>query len=562
VTYGTRAWNAALAAAIAALGLALYLPVLDAPFIFDDLPHIAGNPGIRDLGDPASIVSGGFQETRPLFMLGVALNWAIGGDDPTGYHGVNLALHAACVALVFFAAVAIRRDLGERLPGFPEIAALVFAVHPLASESVAYVSARPGLMVAALGLASLLLFLRACDRGSRGALIAAVIASALAMASKESAVVIPPLIAAYLILVRHRGDWRAAWRAHRARLAPLALTMAIVGVLLVLADNPHDDSIGGVRLAILEHYRIQPAVIARMLRLAILPVGQSFDHAPPGGGALVAIASLAAIVGMLALGFALRRRSPVIALGIVWFFVALAPTNPGIPFPNFIAERYLYFSLFGVAIAAGWCAATVIRRGRRAALVAGLVAAAAIGGCAFLSLERARLYDRPIDLWRATVEASPDNPRPRVNLGILLAQQGDLAAAAAQLDRAIELAPNDAYARFNAGVLDERRGDLEAAAASFRAAIAAVDRPRYRISLARALNALGKRAFRAGDLPRAESLLREAVAAAASGYGSPAFNLGVVLERTGRPAEAEAMYRRALEIDPDHPGARRKLGHQ
>ena len=549
---GSTRWNAAFALAAAAVAIALYWSTLAAPFIFDDLPHIIGNPGIRDLGDLTAIVAGGYQETRPLFMLTAAVNWAIGGPDPTGYHAVNIALHAGCAVLVFFVAVAIRRDLKQRLPGFPEVAALVFAAHPLASESVAYVSARPGLMVGCLALATLLLY-------RRKSTIAATICCALAMFCKESAVSIPILVLCYAALIEARGDWRGAWRAHRRRIAPLLATAAIVPLLLVVADNPHAGSIGGVRLPALDHYQLQPAVIAQMMRLSVAPIGQSFDHQIPGGGALVTLASVAAIAVLIAIAVAARRRAPIAALGIVWFFVALAPTNPGVPFPNFIAERYVYLSLVGVAAIAGWVFALGWARSRTVAMLAGVAAIATL--CA-LSVSRARLYAEPIALWRATAETSPDNPRPHVNLGILLAERGDFDEAVAELERAVALAPGDAYARYNLGALQERRGELAAATRSFRAALASVERPRYRVSLARLLNARGKAAARDGELDDAERLLREAVEVDAPGYASPVYNLGVVLDRTGRSAEARELWQRALAIDPEHPGARRKLGRQ
>jgi Flp pilus assembly protein TadD len=438
---------------------------------------------------------------------------------------------------------------------FAEIAAGLFAVHPLATEAVTYVNSRSGVLAAFFGLAAMVAYLRFHDRRSWRSYGLSILCMALAMGSKESAVVAPVLLWLYLAVFRHDGDWRAALRASKP-LVPLALCIALVPILFAVATNPHRGTIGAGTLPVFEHLLTQLRVLTYFLRLMFLPVEQNLDYdfAVSIGPDLAVLGSLAVLALVTGVAVWQRRRMWPVSFGVAWFFVAIAPTNSLVPFKDFIAERHLYLALAGYCIAVAWAVAVGIER-RRWLLAAVAVYALAL---AALTVARNRVLAEPIELWTETVAASPNKARPHVNLGVLLVETGEVEQGAAHLRRAAELDPGDARAQFNLGVYHRQRGDLERAVAAFRAAAAASPRAKYRGELARAANNLGIATFRAGELDTAELLFREALSANPD-YPKALYNLAEVRLRRGDTVEARTLLERAIELAPDYARARDRL---
>lgn len=176
--------------ALAAAACAVYASALDAPFVFDDRSAIVANLRIRELW-PGPLLS-----ARPVVDLTLALNYALGGLDVTGYHLFNLVLHLAC-GLVLFDLARRTLVLMHAAPGRAETAAwwaaLLFLVHPLQTEAVTYVISRSELLMALCYLATLdLVLLGAAHPRARAALWTAAVATcALGMASKPVMVTAP-----------------------------------------------------------------------------------------------------------------------------------------------------------------------------------------------------------------------------------------------------------------------------------------------------------------------------------------------------------------------------------
>ncbi len=551
---GRRTW--AVGVGIAVLAALAYAPSLTGPFIFDDIHHIVDNPGIRSFG---TVFDSGLQETRPLFLYSLAVNYAVGELDPIGYRLVNLALHVGCALLLLALARAAARDLDDDEAWFPAIAAGLFAVHPMATESVAYVNSRSGVLAACFGLAAIVLYLRwdrmradgVAKRPLALTYAGSIACMALAMLSKESGVVAPALLVAYLWLIRGRGA-----RAMVAAL-PLVACAAIVPLLFAVVDSPHRGTIGADTLPVLDHALTQLRVVPYLFALCVVPFGHNLDYdfgVSTGVDAAV-VGGFVAIAAMVAAMVALRRRAPVVSLGVAWFFLAIAPTNSLVPFVDFIAERHVYTALMGVCLGLGWLASRAVARRRAFGAVVGLVVAV----FALLTLARASVLADPLALWSETVASSPDKARPHVNLGILLIGAGEWDEGGAHLVRAVELNPRDARAQFNLGVFYERAGRPHDALAAVRAASAlAPERRTYRAELARMANNAGIAHVREQDLAGAEIAFREAIAAR-PGYAVAHANLAEVLLRKGARDEAIEHLRRAVEIDPGYAKAREKL---
>ncbi|MCC6319637.1 MAG: hypothetical protein IT361_18350 [Gemmatimonadaceae bacterium] len=322
-------------------------------FVLDDPGIILHNPLVQD---PAtawrafvqpywpSAVGGG--QYRPLGIVSFALDHAIAGNRAAWFHVVNVAWHAAVVVLVH------RLALTCMAPAFAVLAAVIFAVHPVHVEAVANVVGRLELMAAAFGVGAVL--------AHRRASLAAVPLFAAALASKESAIMVPFLA----LLVDRLGtpDWRRALR-ERARLYGAYAAVAAAWVLLMryaLAGTPwhvtsavfldHDASTRLLTvLSIVPHY----------VRLLVVPTRLSSDYEPDvivtASSITPAVLLGAGVVVAFLVCLALTwRRWPALALGLAWIVVALAPAS-NVLFPTGVAlaERTLYLPSVGLALVVG-----------------------------------------------------------------------------------------------------------------------------------------------------------------------------------------------------------------
>lgn len=574
------ATNAAGAPADASVSPAWFLPTLlvvtaavwatglDGPFIYDDLPHIEENPGIRDLSNLRAVLQSGYQETRPLYMLSVALCYRLAGNEPLLHHAVNVGLHLANVWLLYRLSQRFWTDQGQPslLPagwGAPELSAALFAVHPLCTEAVTYINSRSGLMAACFGLSMMHAYFRfrECSTSRRFAYyFVAVVAYVMALLSKESAVVFPVLLAVWVL------GFRRAPRSSKLRDAlwtlPLFACTAVLPVLFALVSNPHDQTIGVEFIPLPHYWMTQVCVVAFFARLCVLPLDHNIDYDFPITSSPLEPRFLLSLIVLTGLGWgalSLRCKAPFLAFGIVWFFVGLAPTNSVVPFVDFIAERHMYFGLMGACWALGALGASA------GAWFPGVSRFAVRGACiavlavlCLLTVLRNRVLATPAQLWEQTVARSPNKARPNLNYGIYLMRQGSAEAGAAHLLRANALAPSDPETHFNLGVLADQAADAEAAAAHFEAALRLRPIRRYADHAARMRLQIGTRYYEHAEYDLAAAHFRRALAFSPS-YVPAHFNLGMALLKAGNPRAAIREFKKTLELDPAHPRAASRL---
>ena len=469
-------WAAPLALAL--LGAAVWANSLGGPFVLDDLGSIRDNPHVRALWppshwlslDPQSSLSG-----RPLVTLSMALCHALGGLDVRVYHAVNVALHLGNAVLLFGL---LRASLGPR-PAFA--ASLLWALHPLDTEAVDYLTQRTELLLGSFYLATLF----AVSRERRAA---AVVCCALGMLCKESMVTAPVAVALWQRAYRY-GSWRELIARERALYVGLAGTWAVLAALLVLA--PRSASAGfALPVTPLDYALHQLGAVAHYLRLAVWPHPLAVYYGPVGPIALREVWWPGLAVGAaLAGALALYLRAPRLGCPALLVFVLLAPTSSFVPIATEVAaERRMYLPL---AALVAWlaCLASRLRLGRAAGPVV-VTCLAAVAGLA--THVRNADYASAIALWRSQVEAKPELAQGFVNLGIALAEAGDLQGASAAYGRALELAPGDARAHYDLGLALAGLGQSDGALSQLTRAVEL--EPRFeaaQLALARAHAARG-----------------------------------------------------------------------
>jgi len=420
---------------------AVYLNSFWGAFQFDDFNVIVGNGTVHTW---QAFLSGLPRGIRPLLKFTYTLNWT-SGIGLFGFHLVNGTLHAANAVLLFRIAENIG---GPAVSGFAALlAALLFAVHPVQTEAVTYISGRSVSLMAFFYLASLLAYLRGRDRNSRFLLYAASPALfLLAALSKEVALTLPFALALSEAARGARTGWRDALAAqvvHWALLASLAvlfLAHAGYGRLLEACFDIRGAAANGFT---------QIHGIGYLLSRLVLPHALNIDPDlpvyPEWTSALLPEALL--LLLLLSAGVCAFRKRALAGFGILWFFLHLVPTNSFIPRLDVANDRQLYLASWGLflALASG---ADLLREAGGRRWVAGCAAllVAVLGG---ITVSRNAVYRSEVDLWEDTARKSPGKARSHNNLGYAYERAGRLPEAREAYLRALAVDPGHALARGN-----------------------------------------------------------------------------------------------------------------
>lgn len=537
--------------------LAAYHNSYSAPFIFDDRHSVVENETIRHLStawfppDTGAGVRG-----RPLINFTLALNYAMGGLDVRGYHAFNLLVHLAA-ALTLFGVVArtlrgprlIDRFGGAARPlGFA--AALVWAVHPLLTESVTCAVQRTESLAGLFYLLTLYGFVRAIESAApRLWLVASVAACLVGVMAKEILVTAPLLVLLYDATFVG-GGWADAWRQRRGYYTALALTWVPLATLVVAGEGRGGTVGFGHGMTWWDYALTQCFAVVHYLRLAVFPHPLVVDYgewvAP--GVATVWPQALVLAVLLVATGWAVARRRIEGFLG-AWFFLILAPSSSVLPLTTqTIAEHRMYLPLIALVLLA---IAGVYRWLGRRGLPLLWLGAAVLAGATML---RNADYRTEVAIWSDTVAHRPENPRAHFNLGVALTSLGRQVQAETELREAVRLAPNYTDAHTNLGRLLLATGRPAEALPELQQAVALrPDSFVAELNLATAAGALD----RVPDaLAHYETAVRLQPDSAVAQFG-----LGATLATAGRLADAIAPLMAGARLDPRDPAVRMTLAN-
>ncbi len=526
---------------------AVYWPAADGPFIFDDTATILENPSIRrlwplvgnqeapgPLAPPKTTPLPG----RPLVNLSLAINYRFGGLEPRGYRIVNLAIHLLA-AILLWGIVARTLKLGHFQKRFDRIAgplgfaaALVWALHPLNTEGVAYVTQRTESMMGMFYLATLYLAIRYWHSEStrvRAAWLAAAVASCVSgMFCKEVMVSAPAVV-----LVYERTFLTRSFRTALGRSWPLytGLVLAWVPAIWLNLNGPSTPATGfGLGVAAHQWWLTQTKVLFLYLKLAFWPWPLVIHYHIPYLNTIAEAWLWLTLTGILAATtLVLLWRRSAVGLALVWVVAVLSPTLV-IPLVNQVAaERRMYVplaALVPLVIAGGYAVWQLLIQAigreplRRASAGIYLAATALLAiGLAWVSSQRLAAYREELLLWQDAARHQPCDPVVHINLGTLLARQGRLPEAAAHLEQAVELDPDSDEAHYNLARVLEELGRFQDAVGQYRTTV----RP-------------------------------------APGHAAAHYNLARLLENAGDLRQALEHYRMAVQSQPDFPAARTNLG--
>jgi protein O-mannosyl-transferase len=549
------------------VGLLIYHNSFHNGFISDDLPHIVENPWIRHLWPPWEII---VHTSRPVVMLSVAMNYALGGLNPWGYHLFNVVIHILA-ALTLYGVVRltfVSEPLRSRWSGaaawLAGVVSLIWLVHPLQTESVTFTIQRGESLMGLFYLLTLYCVIRGSGR-SRNIRwhMGAVVSCALGMASKPVMVTAPVVVLLYdrVFLAR---SWREVMEQRWTLYASLAATWLLLPPLLANGASEWNDSAGFVfgGLPPLQYALTQPGVVLHYLRLAFWPHPLCFNYGwnygwPSAQTVGDALPELTVVGAMLAVTVWAWWRKPALGFLGVWFFMILAPTSSFVPVEDLILEHRMYLPLAAVVtlVTVGGFALgrdLLSTRQRVGRTLGWGVSGALVLVLAILTIRRNRDYSSGLTIWHDTVVKCPNNPRAHNNLGVALRQAGRMQEAVEQYEQALRIKPDFAAAYNNLGIALRQAGRIQEAIALYEQAL------RLKPDSAAAHHNLGLALRQAGKVQEAIGHYEQALRIKPD-YAEAHYDLGVALQQVGRVAEAITRYREVLRLRPDWPPALNRL---
>lgn len=492
----------------------------------------------------------------PLTWMTFGLDYVLWGMNPTGYHLTSLLIHAAGAAVFYLVALRILQK-ATTLGGAPlrigaVIATLFFMLHPLRVESVAWATERRDVLAGLFFFLTLLAYLEMSDasgRRRRWLLAAAGGLYVLALASKGSVMVLPPMLILLDAYPLRRFDRRTL--LEKIPFAVLGLAGALV-TYYAQSSNHFITSLQRYPLTariVVTFHSVWFYAEKTILPLRLAPLYELPARLNPLAWRFV-LPTLA-VIGITAALVALRRRWPAGLTAWACYVVALGPVIGLIHSGHQLAhDRYSYLPTVSLALLLGG-AASVLARGAaagtfrpgiaRALSVTGVVA---VFGFGVLSFQQIRVWRDTDTLWRYAIDAQPDCSICYANLGIHLANRGITDEARKYFERTLIIRPDQVKAYHHLGYLHALKGEYGESAQAYEKYL-----QRYPND-ADALANMGATLMALGRPGEALEVLRRAERIKPNGP-SVQSNLGFAVGETGHPAESLQYFRRAIAIEWD-----------
>ncbi len=484
----------------------------------------------------------------PLTSTLLWLEWHLFGPQPLGYHICNLALHI-CSALLIWRLLA---KLGLR---WGLLGALLFVVHPLAVESVAWISEVKNVCSLPLFLLSILSYLRFDETKDSPAYIRALLLYIAAMLCKTSVVMLPLVLLLYCWWKRGEltpGDLK--------RVAPFGLVAVVLGCVTVYMQSPTLISELPANRTPWETWLTAGQIIFFYIGCFVWPAKLTllYPRWTLENPTAVQLAMWPLLIALVVLLFLWPSRGRSVLLGLGFFILTLLPVLGFIHFTymkfSWVADHFAYLPMIGLIglVVAG---AEQLHGGlpspyQRVLLV---MLSAVVVALSMETQSYAGIFANETALWTATLKRNPSAVAADNNLGLILQKSGNPWGAIDYFRRALSLQPRFLDARSNLATALIAIGSRDEAAEQL--AIAEQINPYYPVSYYN----LGTLYLQDGHIPEAVEQLQKA-AELRPHYIDAEDNLGYALDKAGRPQEALPYLRSSLEDDPHDVRAHFNLG--
>ncbi len=521
------------------LAVMVYLPVFKAGFVnWDDDDYVVKNYTITSFKNISDILTKPVQGNyHPLTMLSLAMNYAISGDNPRSYHVVNLLLHLFNVLLVF---MFVRRLTGNK-PWLAFVTALLFAVHPLHVESVAWVSERKDVLYSFFFLAGLHIYIRYAENGKAGSYLAVIGLFILSLLSKPAAVVFPLVLLAidfYFGKLKSSRTWLEK--------IPFVLLSAAMGSLTLIAQQQQGAVSDASIFPLLSRFFFGTYGIMMYLVKSIWPLNlctfypfPALNEPLPAAyyiSPLISIALIAAFIMTF-------RNARLVAFAILFYIINLLLVLQFLPVGSaVIADRYAYLPVIGAFMIPAYYFQKSVdnNQGKPAILWTGLLILITIL-LSVITYRQAITWQSSASLWEKAIKTAPSS-RAYTNRGLLFKQEKKYEQALEMYNKAIGMNKAEKEALINRGNIYFDRQDFIRAIQDYNACLAIDSTMQKAIeNRGSAYGALGKYDLALRDLNKALTLDPNSV----NGYA----NRGVFYQNTNQHEKAIADFYKQMEVN-------------
>jgi tetratricopeptide (TPR) repeat protein len=479
---------------ILALSFFIYANALFNDFVWDDEEQVVYNTVIRDLRNLPLIftsstfyaggagLSGGFY--RPLVTLSYFINYRLWGLEPAGYRLMQILIHAANIALLYYLLKKILSDNQALYSDYiAAFCALCFAIHPASVESVVYVGCIGEVVYAFFILLAMLAFAKGADYQSHAinfkALAAFFALVFFGLLAKETAIVALPITFFYLwLFIKPRFSVYAKFFAGTAIISGFYAFLRFFIAKLPVA-SAHFAPIA--QASLLERLMTVPYEIVSYLGIIFFPhilsISRHFVIHSAADPRFWASLVFLAILSIAAVFYTYKTKAKLLAFFLLWFVAGLAPTLNILPLDMTIAERWLYVPIIGIIAAIILAVAPLVAALSKSQKTAAYVALAIVV-CLFSvrTVARNENWKNGLSLYSHDAglisQVSPQGSFDlENNVGVELFRAGKIEEAGEHFERSIVLQPKWALSQNNLGAVLERQGDLEGALDKYRKAV-------------------------------------------------------------------------------------------
>ncbi|MBT5028541.1 MAG: tetratricopeptide repeat protein [Nitrospina sp.] len=440
--------------------IAVYFNSLKGSFQFDDLPLIE-SPWVANLQAFDHHIRFSSFENRPVVLWTYALNNSLARGQVFGFHLLNLAIHIGVTLLIFFIIYQTQslqlksRTLAFKERAFPLATALLFAIHPLNTDSVTYISSRSSLLATFFYLLSLYLFTHLFSRKNNilgfnfrwGLLVLLLISSYMSVASKLIGATLPVLMGIWylgFIVSPQKPDFIKKISQPKY----IVSIILFVGIVLAGAYIVADSWLYIAKDQGLELYGRMPyflvqtkIIIFYYLKLFLFPFNLNIDSGLPFSSLSSDPFIWMAILCIVGIFYGVLRTGNLwLAVGFIWFLITLAPTSSIIPLNDLAVEHRTYLPMtLGLCMIAG---CVVLSRYRLCLILL-------LPLFALTTTSRNSDWISEISLWKDSAAKNPHSTRPYNNLGKAYYEKGNLAIASQHLQKSVANIPGFIRAQYN-----------------------------------------------------------------------------------------------------------------
>jgi tetratricopeptide (TPR) repeat protein len=536
---------------LAVVTILAYQPAWHGGLLWDDDANIT-SPELRSLDGLRRIWSEPMATPQyyPLLYSSYWLQQRFWGDSATGYHLVDLLLHIGCVVLV----LKILRFL--KIPG-AELATIVFALHPVNVETVAWITERKNTLSGVFGLAATLWYLKFDEGRSRRSYAFALGLFFFGLLSKTAIVTLP--LALLVIFWWKRGA--ISWRRDVVPSMPFFFLSAAAGLMTWWVEHGSTAyKASTLNFSLVDRCLIAGRAFWFQLGKVLWPSNLMFVYPRWEINAAVAWQYLfpLAVLGLLGILWSLRRWSRAPLAGVLVYIFLLLPTlgflNIFFFIYSFVSDHWQYLACLGIITP---CASGIVLLGRQlkcwqAWLEPGTTLLLA-GVLFLLTWQQSRMYTNAETLYGTIIARNPACWMAYNNLGNILYQANRIPEAMDLFKQSLRISPDNAEAYYNLGNALFQTGRTSQAIAQYEQALRIIP------NFAKAHNNLGNTLLQTGRTSEAINQYKQALRIKPD-FADAHNNLGTALVQTGRTSEAIDQYEQALRIKPNFADAHSNLG--